>query len=98
MSDQPLALKYRPTTFAELVGQRFNAVVLHQMVATGQVPPALLFSGPSGVGKTTAARVLAAALGATDTIEVDAASNGGVDQVRKLTDVARYSTGGRTGS
>lgn len=91
---EPLALKYRPTEFADLVGQRFNAVVLHQMVLTGQVPPALLFSGPSGVGKTTAARVLASSLEATDTIEVDAASNGGVDQIRKLTDVARYSTGG----
>lgn len=94
MTGEPLALKYRPTTFSDLVGQRFNAVVLQQMVTTDQVPPALLFSGPSGVGKTTAARVLATSLGATDTIEVDAASNGGVDQIRKLTDVARYSTGG----
>lgn len=94
MSDLPLALKYRPATFRDLVGQRVNAVILQKMVEGDKVPPALLFSGPSGVGKTSAARVLAAALGASDIIEVDAASNGGVDQVRKLLDVARYSTGG----
>ena len=64
------------------------------MVDTDQVPPALLFSGPSGVGKTTAARVLASQVQASDVIEVDAASNGGVDQIRKILDVAQYSTGG----
>lgn len=90
----PLALKYRPTTFPDLIGQRINAVVLQRMVDTGQVPSALLFSGPSGVGKTTASRVLASQLGASDVIEVDSASNGGVDQIRKLLEVARYSTGG----
>lgn len=93
MSDA-LVLKYRPTTFQELVGQKLNAVVLQQMVDTGSVPSGLLFSGPSGVGKTSAARILASAMGATDTIEVDAASNGGVAEVRKLTEVVRYSTGG----
>ena len=91
---EALALKYRPREFSDLVGQRINAVVLQQMVHTGKVPHALLFSGPSGVGKTTAARVLADQMGASDVIEVDAASNGGVDQVRKLLEVARYSTGG----
>jgi len=90
----PLALKYRPTTFDGLVGQRLNSKILQRMVDTGKVPPALLFSGQSGVGKTTAARVLATQLGAADFIEVDAASNGGVDQIRKLMDMARYSTGG----
>lgn len=93
-ADAPLPIKYRPTTFDALVGQRINAVVLGRMVETGKVPPALLFSGPSGVGKTTAARVLASSLGASDVIEIDAASNGGVEQVRKLLDVSRYSTGG----
>lgn len=64
------------------------------MVENDEVPPALLFSGPSGVGKTTAARILANTLEATDVIEVDAASNGGVDAIRTLLDVVRYSTGG----
>lgn len=91
---ESLALKYRPQKFPELIGQRLNAVVLQQMVDTGSVPSALLFSGPSGVGKTTAARILASAMGASDTIEIDAASNGGVNEVRKLLEVVRYSTGG----
>jgi len=91
---QPLVLKYRPTSFSEMIGQRLNAIVLQQMVTTESVPPGLLFSGPSGVGKTTAARILASAMDASDTIEIDAASNGGVDQIRKLIDVVRYSTGG----
>lgn len=94
MSGESLALKYRPRTFEDVVGQRLNAVVLQQMVEAGQVPQALLFSGPSGVGKTTAARILASAMDATDTIEIDAASNGGVSEVRKILDVVRYSTGG----
>lgn len=91
---QQLALKYRPTSFQDLIGQRLNAIVLQRMVDTGRVPSALLFSGPSGVGKTTAARVLASQMKASDVIEVDAASNGGVDHIRKLLDVSRYSTGG----
>lgn len=89
-----LALKYRPQTFSDMIGQRLNAVVLQQMVDTKSVPSGILFSGPSGVGKTTAARILANELGASDTIEIDAASNGGVAEVRKLIDSLRYSTGG----
>jgi DNA polymerase-3 subunit gamma/tau len=65
------------------------------MVKTGSVPAGLLFSGPSGSGKTTAARILASAL--TDAelgyIEVDAASNGGVDAVRTMIDSLRFGTG-----
>lgn len=91
---EPLHLKYRPATFEDMVGQRRNAVVLEQMVATGQVPQGLMFSGVSGAGKTSAARILASAMGATDVIEVDAASNGGVNEIRKILDAARYSTGG----
>ena len=90
----PLALKYRPQSFADIIGQRMHAVVLHQMVLQEQVPQGLLFSGPSGVGKTSVARILAAGLGASDVIEVDAASNGGVAEVRTLLEVSKYSTGG----
>ena len=72
-----LVLKYRPARFVDIVGNRMHAVVLSNMVATGQVPPGLLFSGPSGVGKTSAARILSTELGATDIIELDAASTGG---------------------
>lgn len=91
---QPLHLKYRPQSFESMVGQRLNAVVLAQMVKTGQVPAAVMFSGPSGVGKTSAARILAKELEASDVIELDAASNGGVAEVRKVLDVVRYSSGG----
>lgn len=91
---EALALKYRPQAFTELIGQRLNAIVLQQMVNTDSVPSAILFSGPSGVGKTTAARILATSMQASDIIEIDAASNGGVGEVRKLLDVIRYSTGG----
>lgn len=98
MSAEPLALKYRPRTFEDMVGQDLNATVLAQMVRTAQVPSGLLFSGPSGVGKTTAARILAQQLNGVEqdqfVTEVDAASNGGVADVRKLIDSLRYGTGG----
>ncbi len=86
-------LKYRPKVFADIIGQRLNAVVLDRMVAEGQVPSGLLFSGPSGVGKTTAARILSAALASEGNLELDAASNGGVAEIRALIDIVRYSTG-----
>jgi DNA polymerase III subunit gamma/tau len=94
---EPLALKYRPRRFSDMVGQDLNATVLEQMVKTVQVPTGLLFSGPSGVGKTTAARILAHELNGVENdqfvTEVDAASNGGVAEVRKLIDSLRYGTG-----
>lgn len=57
-----LALRYRPRTFAELTGQRHVAAVLGRAVLAGSVSPQLLFSGGSGLGKTTVARICAAAL------------------------------------
>jgi DNA polymerase III subunit gamma/tau len=109
-----LALKHRPQRFDQLVGQRPVRVVLRQLVLTGDLPPALLFSGTRGTGKTTTGRILAAALNApdgkgdvdlsspvaqdilaarsSDVIEIDAASNGLVDDVRNLREVIQYST------
>ena len=75
---EALVLKYRPQKFQDLVGNRLSGIVLQNMVELKQVPHALLFSGPSGVGKTTTARILAAEIEASDVIEVDAASTGGV--------------------
>lgn len=91
---EALVLKYRPQKFQDIVGNRLSGIVLQNMVELKQVPHALLFSGPSGVGKTTTARILAAEIQASDVIEVDAASTGGVDAIRSLIDVTRYSTGG----
>lgn len=63
MSKQlPLALKYRPRSFADLTGQKAVRVVLAEMVKRGKVPQALLLTGPRGTGKTTTGRILAAAL------------------------------------
>ncbi len=89
-----LALKYRPKTFSEVIGQRISAVVLDRMVAADSVPAGLLFTGPRGSGKTSMARILARALDAGEPIEVDAASHGLVADVRAMIDSLRYSTGG----
>lgn len=59
---ESLALKYRPRTFDDLVGQRAVQIFLRKMVATNKVPTALLFDGPRGTGKTTSLRIFTAAL------------------------------------
>lgn len=87
-----LATAYRPNTFDEVVGHTLSMRALQGMVATKDLPPGLLFSGHSGSGKTTVARLVASALDA-DVIEVDAASHGGVADVRKLNESLRYSSG-----
>src|SRR3954468_14831688 len=102
-----IARRYRPQTFEELVGQEHVARALQQAIASGRVGHAYLFTGARGVGKTSAARILAKALncihGPTptpcnecdvclrvtagddmDVLEIDGASNNGVDEVRQL--------------
>ena len=99
-----LTLKYRPQTFAEMVGQPLTSIVLAQMVKTNSVPDAILFDGPRGTGKTSAARILAMELNPSEreqilagtslsVIEIDAASNGSVADIRSLIDQLRYSVG-----
>ena len=62
--DAPLALyrRYRPETFAEVIGQDHVTEPLRQALAANRVHHAYLFSGPRGCGKTTSARILARAL------------------------------------
>src|SRR4051812_17694757 len=113
MSYLVLARKYRPQRFDELVGQEHVARTLSNAIAQNRVHHAFLFTGARGVGKTSAARILAKALccaeGPTanpcgkcdfcqeivagrsvDVMEIDGASNTGVDDVRTLREGARY--------
>ncbi|MDX2145885.1 MAG: DNA polymerase III subunit gamma/tau [Planctomycetota bacterium] len=99
-----LARRYRSRSFDELIGQEPVARTLRNAIASGRVAHAYLFCGSRGVGKTSAARVFAKELNGgspdvdaaimqgrdTDTIEIDAASNTGVDNVRDLIANAAY--------
>ncbi|MCE7975486.1 MAG: DNA polymerase III subunit gamma/tau [Leptolyngbya sp. PLA1] len=104
MSYTVLARRYRSRQFDEVVGQEPIAKTLLNAVKAGRVAHAYLFCGTRGVGKTTVARLFAKALNGgspdvddaimqgrdTDTLEIDAASNNGVDNVRDLTANAGY--------
>lgn len=109
-----LARSHRPRRFSELVGQDHVASTLRAAVENGRPGHAYLFCGPRGIGKTTAARVLAMALNcpelqggepcgvcescesiwsgrtSLDVVEIDAASNRGVDDARDLRERAMY--------
>lgn len=78
--------KYRPSTFAAVRDQEHIVTVLEGAIAKSAIPHALLFAGGRGTGKTTLARIFAAAIGATpiDIYEIDAASNRGIDDIREL--------------
>ena len=113
MSYQVLARKWRPKSFATLVGQEHVVRALTHALEQGRLHHAYLFTGTRGVGKTTLARIMAKALncetGVTSTpcgicsscteidsgrfidyLELDAASNRGVDDMTQLLDRATY--------
>lgn len=91
MAKQTLAVKYRPKTFEDVVEQRAIKDILTDQIKTGTFQHSYLFCGPAGCGKTTAARIFANDInaGKGTPIEVDAASNNGVDNVREIIDGAR---------
>jgi DNA polymerase-3 subunit gamma/tau len=85
-----LAVKYRPNTFEAVCGNQTTVKILKRVIELGAPKNAYLFAGPSGCGKTTCARIFANALnnGIGEPVEIDGASNNGVDQVRAITESA----------
>lgn len=92
MNLNQLATLFRPTEFEDVVGHDLSVRALQGMVDSKALPTGLAFVGASGTGKTTLARIVASKLDA-DVIEVDAASHGGVAEVRKLSESLRYTSG-----
>ena len=113
MSYRVFARKYRPQTFAEVVGQDHITRTLQNAVNSKRLAQAYLFVGPRGIGKTSTARILAKALNcqegtsaepcgkcdacleiaegrSLDVIEIDGASNNGVENIRDLRESAAY--------
>ena len=113
-----LARKYRPTTFADLIGQDALVQTLKNAIDTNKIAQAYILTGIRGIGKTTSARIIARALNCigpdgkgtmttnpcgvcehcraiaedrhVDVIEIDAASNTGVANIREIIDTTRY--------
>lgn len=86
-----LPVKYRPKTLEEVVGQDSVVRVLKRQVETGNIKNVYLFCGQSGGGKTSTARILANMInsGSGSPIEIDAASNNGVDNIRQICQEAK---------
>ena len=110
---QVFARKYRPRTFADVLGQDHVVRTLTNAINQNRLAQAYLFVGPRGTGKTSTARILAKALNCTggpkvefdpdedvcreiaegrslDVLEIDGASNNGVEQVRDLRETVQY--------
>lgn len=108
-----LANKYRPKSFDDIIGQDHVSTILSNSITRDKVHHAYIFCGPSGVGKTTAARIFAYSLSSflhskdneesygeisskilsdnsPDYIEIDAASNRGIEEIRHLKSEIRY--------
>jgi len=113
MSYLVLARKWRPQRFEDIAGQGHITRTLQNAIRTNRIAHAYLFTGVRGVGKTTAARILAKALNcehgptldpcnncgqcqeitngnSIDVLEIDGASNRGIDEVRQIIENARY--------
>lgn len=91
MAEKSLAIKYRPKTFDDVVEQDAMKTILINQLETGTFKNAYLFCGPAGDGKTTTARIFANEInkGQGNPIEMDAASNSGVNDVENITKQAQ---------
>lgn len=91
MSKQTLAVKYRPHDWDSVVEQESTKIILQQQLASGEIKNAYLFVGGAGTGKTTCARIFADAINKHEgkPIELDAASNSSVDDVRHIIQLAK---------
>ena len=91
MATKALAIKYRPATWEDVTEQASTTTILRQQLQSGEVKNAYLFCGPAGCGKTTCARIFAHDInnGEGNPIELDAASNNGVDDVREIIQQAK---------
>src|SRR5258707_3455201 len=110
---QVIARKYRPQTFAELIGQEHVRTTIENAITQSRIAHGYIFSGQRGTGKTTVARIMARCLncaqgpttkpcgvcsscqeisagGAIDMIEIDAASNRGINEMRELRESVRF--------
>jgi DNA polymerase-3 subunit gamma/tau len=97
MAYKILSLKWRPSNFSEVVGQDHISNALSNAIKLDRIAHAFTFSGPRGVGKTSTARILAKELNKVDNvnesidiIEMDAASNRGIDEIRNLRESVNY--------
>ena len=94
MADTQLGIVLRPTTFDEVIGQEDTVKVMRSLLDKGEVPRAVLFVGPAGVGKTTLGKIFARAAqgwefpadSEPDLIEINAADMTGIDDIRALID------------
>jgi DNA polymerase-3 subunit gamma/tau len=88
MAHQSLYRIHRPATFAEVIGQEHVTKPLEEAAKSKKIGHAYLFAGSRGLGKTSVARIFAAAIGCTenDLYEIDAASNNSVEDIRALTE------------